>query len=104
METPSEKLETWAIVELMGHRKLAGKVSEETHFGTVLLRLDTPQGDDWVTQYYGGQSIYCLTPCEEAAARTVAAHYAPEPVHRYELLPAPPVKARDVWEDEEMGL
>ena len=34
--------ETWAIVELMGHVKLAGKLSEEERFGVKMGRLDIP--------------------------------------------------------------
>ena len=74
-EQPKEKpLDTWAIVELMGHRRLAGKCSEEIRCGTVLLRVDVPgpELDQYVTQYYGGSSIYCLSPCSEEIARAVA--------------------------------
>ncbi len=66
---------SWAIVELMGHRKLAGLVSEETKFGTAMLRIDVPAIGDIAafTQYYGGTSIYAMTPCSEQVARGVAA-------------------------------
>lgn len=32
--------EGWAIVELMGHRRLAGFVREVSMFGASMLRLD----------------------------------------------------------------
>lgn len=81
----TDKLEMWAVVELMGHRRLAGKVSEESHFGTPLLRIDVPQDDAFVTQFYGGQSIYCLTPTTEEIARSVAKTNQPKPVHTFEM-------------------
>lgn len=34
--------EGWAILELMGHRRLAGYVSECEVAGTKLLRIDVP--------------------------------------------------------------
>ena len=77
----------WAIVELMGHRRLAGKVSEVEMFGTTLLRLDVP-GTPGSTQFYGGSSIYCLTPVSEDLARSLAQRYQPALVQRWEL-PAP---------------
>lgn len=83
--------EGWAIVELMGHRRLAGYVKPAPMFGTELLRIDIP-GEDGpeATQFYGGSSIYCLTPTTEEIARRVAASCKPEPVQRWELaLPAP---------------
>lgn len=76
--------ESWAIVELMGHRKLAGFVSEVTMFGVVLMKIDVPC-DPPVTQYYGGPSIFSLTPTTEELARAAAKASRPTPVHRYEL-------------------
>ncbi len=78
----------WVILELMGHRKLAGLASEVTIAGAAFLRLDIPS-DPPVTQFYGGAAIYCLTPTTEELARQVAAASRPAPVSRYEL-PAPP--------------
>ncbi|MGE5801580.1 MAG: hypothetical protein ACM358_04945 [Gemmatimonadota bacterium] len=60
--------EGWAIVELMGHRKLAGHVSEVTIAGAAMLRLDVPS-EPPVTQFYGGAAIYCITPTSEELAR-----------------------------------
>ncbi len=34
--------EQWAIVELMGHVKIAGRISEEEKFGGKLGRIDVP--------------------------------------------------------------
>jgi hypothetical protein len=96
METQPAEFKSWAIVEIMGHVRRAGHVTQETHFGVPLLRIDIPQPEGTrLTQYYGGQAIYCLTPCDEAAARAVAAQNQPAPVARYEL-PAPAAPARPV--------
>lgn len=84
----SESFEQWAILELMGHVKLAGRVTEEEHFGAKLGRIDIPNGEGFTTQYFSGGSIYRLTPTTEEIARGVAQRNQPEPVHRWEL-PAP---------------
>lgn len=81
------EFEGFAIVELMGHRKLAGYVREVTIAGAAMLRLDIPS-DPPVTQYYGASSLYCLTPTTEDLATRVAKASRPTPVHQYEL-PAP---------------
>jgi hypothetical protein len=81
----------WAIVELMGHRRLAGLVTEQPMFGTNLLRLDVYDGDapaPSATQFYGGGVVYCLTPTTEAIARAMGAQLRPEPVAVWEL-PSP---------------
>lgn len=75
----------WAIVELMGHVRLAGRVTEESLFGTALGRIDIPNDDGFTTQYFGGGSVYRITPTTEEIARAVALRNQPEPVHRWEL-------------------
>lgn len=83
-----DKLETWAILELLGHTRLAGFVTEEERFGAKIGRIDIPTPDgDMVTQYFSAASIYRLTPCEEAVARD-AVKRAPAPV--YHLRPSTP--------------
>lgn len=77
----------WAIVELMGHRRLAGRVREVQLAGHGYLRLDIPAaGDDAArTQYISPGSVYALHPTSEPTARAAAAQWRPEPVHRWEL-------------------
>lgn len=85
-----EPWEGWAIVELMGHRRLAGLVSRVEVAGVGMIRLDVPGSDDSpaATQYYSPSSLYCLTPTTEEIARGLAVCNSPAPVTRYEL-PAP---------------
>jgi hypothetical protein len=95
----ADTFEGWAIVELMGHRRLAGYVTEEDHFGTAMLRLDIRGADDTapaITQLYGGSSVYCLTPTTEDIARKLGERLRPAPVSRYELEP-PPRREADPW-------
>lgn len=86
-ETQEEKWEGWAILELMGHRRLAGYVTQVEMFSKIMCRIDIPSGDDMVTQFYGGDSVYCLTPTTEEIAKGLAAKLQPTPVRRYELPP-----------------
>lgn len=93
MTEASHVLEMWAVVELLGHRRLAGFVTEEEHFGTKLIRLDIPgENDTFTTQYYSASALYCLTPTTEDLARAIAARSQPAPVQQWEL-PAPKVPA-----------
>ena len=65
--------ESWAIVELMGHVKIAGRLTEEERFGAKMGRLDIPLSEgDFVTQYFGGGSVYRITAVTEEVARRVA--------------------------------
>ena len=83
-----EGYEGWAIVELMGHRRMAGKISEATIAGAPLLRIDVPKADGdgtFATQFYGGSAIYCITPTSEEMAKVVARTAQPAPVALWEL-------------------
>lgn len=75
----------WAIVELMGHVKIAGKLTEEEKFGAKMGRLDIPNGEGFVTQYFGGGSVYRITFVTEEVARIVSQRNKPEPVRSWEL-------------------
>lgn len=79
----------WVILELMGHRRFAGYLTEQEVAGRGFLRLDVPgeptNSTPAVTQFYNPTSVYCITPVTEAMARAVAARSAPEPVQRWEL-------------------
>ena len=77
-------METWAIVELMGHVRVAGFVTEEERFGVKLGRVDIHDGDQCVTQYFGGASVYRITPVSEEIARHIGKN-APAPVQSWEL-------------------
>lgn len=92
MSQAAETFDQWAIVELMGHVRVAGRVTEEERFGAKLGRVDIPTGDGFTTQYFGGGSVYRLTPVSEEIAKGVALRNQPEPVHRWEL-PAPKLAA-----------
>ena len=95
--------EGWAILELMGHRWLAGYVQEATIAGGAFIRIDVADGtiddvpdclqnvppdDATATQFYSPAAVYCITPTTEAMARAVARGNKPAPVQRWELEPA----------------
>jgi hypothetical protein len=90
----ASKCETlgWCVVELMGHRKIVGFVREVEMFGAKLMRIDVPGSETkdetgpWqATQFYGGGSIYCITPTTAAMALQAAGINQPAPMSRWEL-------------------
>jgi hypothetical protein len=105
--TLGDRFDQWAILELMGHVRMAGRVTEEQRFGAVMGRIDIPNEDGgFCTIYFGGGSVYRLTPTTEAIARSVAKGTQPEPAYRWEMpsLPAPePVTARYSGPAQENG-
>ena len=97
----------WAIVELMGHVRMAGLVTEIEMFGSKMARIDIPKDDGFVTQFFSGGSVYRLTPTTEEIARAVAPRNQPAPVHLWELpkpaLPSPSAMSTDDEDDDDDG-
>lgn len=83
----SEVHEIWGVLELMGHVRIAGRISEEEKFGSKIGRIDIPlEGGEFVTQYFGGGSVYRITIVSEEVARSVAkSHANPIPISAWEL-------------------
>jgi hypothetical protein len=82
----SDTFDSWCVLELMGHVRMAGRVTEETHFGAALGRIDVPGPDDtFTTVFFGGNSVYRMTPTTEEVARAVARGSQPKPVQLWEL-------------------
>lgn len=77
---------SWAIVELMGHVKIAGYVTVENLAGPM-LRIDVPETENSqaFTKFVASASIYALTPCSEAVARRVAEIICTRPVAAFDL-------------------
>lgn len=95
----------WAVLDQYGHKRAGGYVTEEDRFGGRIGRIDIPMADGTtMTQFFGANSIYNLTPVSEEIARAVAAHSQPEPVHRYELpralVPATEPPQGDLYGDD----
>jgi hypothetical protein len=98
----TEKFDQWCVVEVMGHKKFAGRVTEGP-FG--LVQVDVPEvtlasGPNLpaFSKLFGAASIYCLTPCTAETARAFARDFRTQAFHSYELpaLAAPkPVHDRD---------
>lgn len=67
----------YAIVEVLGHRRYAGRVSEVQRFGTAFLQIE-PLFQDWILPpvLIGGSSLYQFTEVDAATAWDRRAKYA----------------------------
>lgn len=98
MSEQKQSFSEWCLVELFGHQKIVGKVTEATMAGGAFLRVDVPSfnGEAAFTRFYGPSAIYSISPITEDIARDLIATYRHEPVSRFDL----PQIVEKVQEDE----
>jgi hypothetical protein len=78
----SESTDMWALVELMGHSRIVGKLTEANLAGGAFLRVDVP-GEEWrpaITKFYSPSAVYAITPVTEAEAKAMIEQISPKPV------------------------
>lgn len=87
MEQATSQIDFFAIIELMGHQKIAGKVTEQPIAGTNMLRVDVPKigSQPAFTRYIGGSGIYAINPCTEEVLHAFLKSNQPTPVYAWDV-------------------
>ena len=101
-ETPATPpVKFFAVVELFGHQKIAGQVSEQVFGGASMIRVDVPEVVATFVDYeesppvrkqkllqahsrsFGPGAIYSINWCDEATAAEAAKSIRHEPLQPY---------------------
>ena len=91
MNADRQDFKQWAIVELFGHARIAGLLTEQTIGGSSIVRVDVPEfvseGQTFpsVTRLLGQASIYGITFVDEATATIAAREIRYQPVSVWSL-------------------
>ena len=92
MTTEVKPFEGWAVLEIMGHNKFAGLVSEQTIAGHGFIRIDVPEVElengtklPAFTKIFGAGSIYAISPCTEETAKAFVAMYRARAFSEYSI-------------------
>jgi len=75
----------WGIVEVMGHQRFAGRVTEETIGGMSFVRVDVPSRGkrQGFTKLFGSGAIYALTIVDEETAIAAMECMGQEPMDEW---------------------
>lgn len=100
-QTETQGFEQWAIIEIFGHQRIAGRVTEQTIGGCSFVRVDVPALPETTdssygipkkmppvsgfTKLYGNGAIYAMTFVDEAIAKATAASLRVMPIDSYTL-------------------
>lgn len=78
----SQTFDQFAIVELMGHQRIAGRLTEQVVGGSAFVRVDVPAlpGVPAFTKLLGPSSIYAITIVDEETANAAARMISARPV------------------------
>lgn len=78
--------EEFALVELFGHNRIAGKVTEAEIGGGKFIRVDVPEldGIQPVTRFYSPGAIYGITPMTEDTCLKLAKQLKVAPMTKWD--------------------
>lgn len=82
-----EKFEIWGIVELFGHQRIAGKLTEQNVAGNNMLRVDVPESESnpSFTRFLNHAAIYAINPTTEEVARLSAKGLNAAPIDSWDI-------------------
>lgn len=71
LDTAAEQVDAWAYVELFGHTKIAGRVSERKCGTEIMFQVDVPNPDTGVhyTRLFNPKAIFSINPTTEEWCR-----------------------------------
>lgn len=83
----SEKFELFAIVELFGHQRLAGKVSEQTVGSSTFVRIDVPETtvQPKFTRIVNPSAVYAINPVTEEVMLEMAQKIEQKPIDAWDI-------------------
>ena len=108
----TEKIELYAIIELFGHNKIAGKVSEQNMGAFTFCRIDVPETPQQpsFTRLVNPSAIYAINPVTEEVMIKMAENIQTKPIEAWDVremvnkmiaLKAVPRNTSDIMDDDE---
>jgi hypothetical protein len=84
MAQQEQQTDTFAVIEIYGHKTLAGRVTKDTGL-FPMLRIDVPETSTWpaYTVEYGPNAIFSIVYVSEQVARATAESLNVKPINVY---------------------
>lgn len=82
-----DKLELNAVVELFGHQKVAGVVTEQQVAGSSFVRVDIPETDTQpsFSRFFNPSAIYAINPVTEEVMFQMAKMIQNKPIESWDI-------------------
>ena len=87
MTETAETFDQWAIIEIMGHDRYAGRVTSQALGGTSFVRVDVPEldGQPGFTKLFGQGAIFSIAIVTQETVLEAVKQFRPKPVQIYGL-------------------
>ncbi len=84
-DQPKAETGVWVILEIFGHKVIAGYMSRDENLGVPMLRIDIPATDRFpaFTRHYHPNAVYSISYVSEEAARLAAEEVSENPISVY---------------------
>ena len=82
-----QKFEINAVVELFGHNRMAGKVTEQTIGSASFIRIDVPETTQQpkFTRLVNPSAIYAINPVTEEVMLAMAEGISSKPIESWDI-------------------
>ncbi len=82
-----QKFELFAVVELFGHQRIAGKVSEQSIGVATFVRIDVPETSQQpkFTRIVNPSAIYAINPVTEEVMIQMAEMITSKPIDAWDI-------------------
>lgn len=83
----AQKFQINAIVELFGHQRMAGIVTEQNFGSNTFIRIDVPETETSpaFTRIVNPSAIYALNPVTEEVMRITASQIVSKPIQEWDI-------------------
>lgn len=92
INSTEEALDMWAFIEVMGHSKIAGRLTTRKLGTSVMLQVDVLKPDGsatWYSKLYAPGSLFSITPCSQDFCQTWS-----KQAERFNATPIPYIEAQ----------
>lgn len=89
---PTNNFDAWCVVDLFGHARIAGKVTNQNIGSATFVRVDVYEGAKLAfTRFFHPNAVYGISPVTRAVAIATAKAIDARPVQAWDV-PGPPLQ------------
>lgn len=83
----NEKFDIYALVELFGHSRIAGRVTERNFGGSTFLQVDVPETkkNPSFSRFLNPSAVYAINPVDEVTMKNLAESIQSQPIQSWDI-------------------